>query len=129
MTQNRLFPRIVKELEVSYEFVSWKETSLKKLSSPKRILCRDISATGIGLVHVPEVDPGTVKKLTAGTMKVRLALSLDGRPPIHLFARLVWAETGPSGDDLIERAGFTFLDISKDNFHTIKEFVEKNLTS
>ena len=33
MTQNRLFPRIVKELEVSYEFVSWKETSLKKLSS------------------------------------------------------------------------------------------------
>ncbi len=125
----RDFPRIPIELRVDYEFVKWTETELDGLTSARQTTSFDLSASGLGLVRLPDLDQGMKKQLLTGLKKVRLALYLNPDLRVILFARLIWSQLDHSHVIQEGRAGFVFLDIPVDKFWILKRFVEDRLHS
>ncbi len=125
--EKRRFLRVKADLKIGYEFVSWKEKNLNKMTNPRFSRIFDISASGIGLYNLSDLTENLLKQLEKGKKKVRLALYLNPEKlPLITFARLIWSNYQKDKNTL-ERYGFVFLDVSQSFFEEVKNYVDKHL--
>jgi len=114
----RLFKRAICALAVDFEFAKWNDDDETHMHHPEHAVSHDLSPSGIGLEPGIEISGSYQRKLEEGTMKLRLGIHLDdGHGPVRTFARLVWIKHD-------ERFGFSFIDISTQNFKRLQEYVD-----
>jgi hypothetical protein len=126
---SRVFPRLDTDLSIGYEFVKWNFKDLGPIKNPVLTGCQDISASGIGLQHVPDISHSLEKKLISGKMKMKISLRLyQEYDPLFIFARLVWLNRGGDSNSKV-RSGLMFIDIDHNSFEMIKRYVEEHLAA
>lgn len=110
----RHFPRTSFTATVSLEFTKWKDKELRPGNKIITVKSQDLSVSGIGLVDLPAVDHGTLKKLLAGDDKLRLTFHLPPEAePFTVFARMLWAGQFNKHPESPSRCGCIFIEVDQ----------------
>ena len=127
-SEQRLHVRVPCKVKVAYEFTSWKDQDLSTIHHPIYTETTDIAMAGLGIPQIVPIDHSLEKKLIQGKEKIKMSISLyENKPPLKVFARLVWVDLQKNVKEHSHRGGMAFIDISNDNYNNIKRFVNEHL--
>lgn len=120
----RHFPRLAYQAEVEVEFIKWNDVGLKRGSHILKARTQDLSVAGLGLVDLPPVEAGILKKLINGDDKLRLTFHLPGGDePLTVFARMLWRGQFDRHPESPHRCGCLFIDLDTDRIGHIDRYL------